>query len=411
VVTPATNTSWRRWGRHVAVAAQVAAGLGSTQAGLMFAGLRNEPEIARFITFPRVLAWQVLGWLPWALIAPTILAAGAWFPPRRRVGWVLGHLVAAVAASAVLSLGTIGANVVTRPFGKAVPTDSRPKFSPVFFSSLPLHAVSYFALLGGGYAFDLHRRLREREVRAAQLESRLANARLEALRLQIHPHFLFNTLHTAAGLVRQGESTAAVETLSRLADLLRVTVDGEGRQLVPLAEELRVADLYLEIQAARFADRLRVERSVDPALLATTVPSFVLQPLLENAIRHGIGVRAGVATLWLVARAGADGRVLLEVQDDGVGLQAASGHDPAGNGEQADAAAPRDGAAPGLSGFGRAPGDSAARRRAVGLANVRDRLQQIYGGAAALELLPRPGGGTVARLSLPPTAGPVLEAT
>jgi LytS/YehU family sensor histidine kinase len=177
-----------------------------------------------------------------------------------------------------------------------------------------------------------------------------------------------------AGLVRQGENPAAVEMLARLSDLLRATLDGGGRPLVPLAKELALAELYLGIQQVRFADRLRVERAIDPSLLEAAVPPFSLQPLLENAVRHGLGARAGSGLLRIVAERTVDG-LCLEVHDDGRGLTHASERPVEG----------------------------------VGLGNTRSRLDQLFGDAARLELVPRPGGGAIARLvlplSTPPAAG------
>jgi LytS/YehU family sensor histidine kinase len=143
---------------------------------------------------------------------------------------------------------------------------------------------------------------RERVRAQAALDQELTTARLRALEMQLQPHFLFNTLHAVGGLIRQGESEAAIETLTRLSDLLRVTLAGEGRPLVPLGEELAHTDLYLEIQRIRFADRLSIEREVEPGTEAIPVPAFILQPLVENAIRHGIARKAGAGRLRLTAR-------------------------------------------------------------------------------------------------------------
>jgi two-component system LytT family sensor kinase len=352
--------------REALVVAGLGVAFGVLQATMLYLGLKQEKDLPFEVSFPRILAWQVLSWLVWGVLAPAILALGARVTPERPLRWLAVHLPAAAAAATVHAAAATAADAAFHPFGQG------PEGSPLtavigrLTSSFHFEVLIYFAILGASYAFDYHRRFRDRELRAAQLEGRLAEARLEALRLQLQPHFLFNALHTVAGLVRQGENPAAVDMLARLSDLLRATLDGGGRPLVPLREELALAERYLAIQQVRFADRLRVERAVDPALLAAAVPPFVLQPLLENAIRHGLGVRAGAGALHLAAeRAGEDLR--LEVQDDGQGLAAAGGSAVEG----------------------------------VGLGNTRARLAQLFGDTARLELLPRPGGGAIARLTLP----------
>ena len=386
------------WARSAAIGVAITLALGALQGAMLWLGLRSEGVEIPGLRPERLLLWQMLGWTTWAILAPAILALGARVRPERPLRWSAVHLTAAALCAFLFSSGMVAASRLAQPWGAR---DDGQSFTMEVIghgtSFLHLSLITYFGILGAGYALDYHRRFRERELRAAQLETRLANARLEALRLQLQPHFLFNTLHTAAGLVRQGDNAAAVETLARLSDLLRVTLDGEGRQLVSLAEELRLADLYLEIQQVRFSDRLRIERAIDETLLAAPVPAFVLQPLLENAVRHGIGRRAAAGTLRVVAeRAGAD-RLRLEVHDDGVGIGGAEGG--------ADAAA-----APPGSGEGRR-----SRGEGVGLANIRARIAQLYGGEAGLELLARPGGGAIARVTLPLgspaiTAAPAAEA-
>ena len=371
------------WARRAAAGAAITIVLGFLQGTMLWLGLRSEGTTIPGLRPERLVLWQVLGWSTWAVLAPAILALGARVRPEpRRLRWFAVHVPAAAACAALFSAGMVAASRLVQPWGPS--GLDRPFFMEVIrhaTSFLHLGLLAYFGILGAGYALDYYHRFRERELRAVQLETRLANARLEALRLQLQPHFLFNTLHTAAGLVRQGETDAAVETLARLSDLLRVTLEGEGRQLVPLAEELRLADLYLGIQQVRFSDRLRIERAVDETLLPALVPAFVLQPLLENAVRHGIGRRAAAGTLRVVAERAAEGGLRLEVHDDGEGLDG-------------EPATPGGAAAPGAD-----PPD--ARHEGVGLANIRARIAELYGGAARLELLPRPGRGAIARVTLP----------
>jgi len=367
-------------------------GLALLQAAMVYTGVRQEGGLPPGATFGTFARWQLLSWSGWALLAPLVLALGTRLRPERPARWLALHLPCALAASALSNLAGALATRLVHPWG---PEMAREPFAPAYLgrwtSTLHLDLILYFAILGAGYAVDYYRRFRERELRAAQLESRLAQARLETLRLQLQPHFLFNTLHAVGGLIRQGESEAAIETLTRLSDLLRVTLAGEGRPLVPLGEELAHTDLYLEIQRIRFADRLSIEREVEPGTEAIPVPAFILQPLVENAIRHGIARKAGAGRLRLTARREGE-RLRLEVRDDGVGIAA---EEPAASGARAgvpSGSANEPGAAARFAGVG-LPG--------VGLANTRERLVQLYGDRASFELLPDPEGGTVARLLLP----------
>jgi LytS/YehU family sensor histidine kinase len=209
--------------------------------------------------------------------------------------------------------------------------------------------------------------VKRREVREAQLETRLAHARLEALKMQLHPHFLFNTLNAVSVLVRKGENRAAVRMIAGLSDLLRLALDRSGAQEVTLEEEMHFLDRYLTIEKIRFGDRLRVSVDVPRDALDARVPNLVLQPLVENAIRHGIAPVPGAGRLDI--RADVHGKTLrLRVLDDGAGV---------------------DGAPPASAGGG------------VGLRNTRERLRQLYGDRFRLELLPGRGRGTEAVLEIP----------
>jgi hypothetical protein len=207
---------------------------------------------------------------------------------------------------------------------------------------------------------------RDRELRASRLEAQLVQAQLQMLRMQLHPHFLFNTLHSVSSLMHT-DVKAADRILALLGDLLRDSLDKVGSHEVTLKQELEFIDRYLEIERTRFRDRLAPSVAVAPECWDARVPSFVLQPLVENAIRHGVSRRSAAGLLAIAAwREG--GRLVLSVTDDG----------------------------PGLPGEGALPG-----RNGVGLANTRARLQQLYGDEARLELLPARSGGAEARVVLP----------
>ncbi|HEX8905333.1 MAG TPA: histidine kinase, partial [Longimicrobiaceae bacterium] len=224
----------------------------------------------------------------------------------------------------------------------------------------------YVAIVGAAYAFDYYRRFRDSEVHAARMDERLAEARLEALKMQIQPHFLFNTLHTISELVHE-DPDAAERMIARLGDLLRLTVDNAQTHEVTLAQEMEFLEAYLEIQRTRFHDRLEVMVNVDPDTYDALVPNLVLQPLVENAIRHGTASLGGFGRI-LVKTVRENGMLRMEVHDNGRGPQADT--------------RPR-------------------QRQGVGVRNTRARLEQMYGPRARLELTHCPIGGTVAAVEIP----------
>jgi two-component sensor histidine kinase len=219
-----------------------------------------------------------------------------------------------------------------------------------------------FAHLGWHY----YRRYREREMQAVELQQKLVEARLEALRMQLNPHFLFNTLHAVSALIHE-DPNAADRVLARLSELLRLSLDQAKPQEVPLSEELAFLDRYLEIEQTRFADRLQVEKEVEAETEYALVPYLILQPLVENAIRHGIEPREDTGRLAIRARR-SNGTLQLRVSDNGAGL-------PEENG--------------------------APLREGIGLSNTRSRLQHLYGDDYRLELVSAPCGGLEARIDIP----------
>jgi LytS/YehU family sensor histidine kinase len=229
--------------------------------------------------------------------------------------------------------------------------------------SLVWNVVTYSGVLAAAHALEYYRRFREREVAAAQLTSQLATAQLAALKMQLHPHFLFNTLHAIAVLVRKQDTQGSVRMITGLSDLLRLVLDSDGQQLVPLKQELDFISRYLDIERVRFADRLRVTTDIAHDTLDAQVPYLVLQPLVENAIRHGISSRVGAGELEIVARR-AGGNLLVTIRDDGAGVRPSS--------------------TPGL-----------------GLRNVRARLEQLYPGRHRLTLEDDARGGAIVTLEMP----------
>jgi LytS/YehU family sensor histidine kinase len=174
----------------------------------------------------------------------------------------------------------------------------------------------YFAILGSIHAFDYYQRFRDRELQAARLREQLAQSQLQVLRAQLQPHFLFNTLNSIVGLIRNNENKAAVHMTTQLSDLLRKVLAYSDKQEAPLREELEVTQRYLEIQQMRFSDRLKIEIDLAPETLDAKVPSLILQPLVENALRHGVAKRATDSLVSLRAER-RNGSLAIEVYNDG----------------------------------------------------------------------------------------------
>ena len=232
-----------------------------------------------------------------------------------------------------------------------------------FFTQLDWMLMTYGALVGVAYALDYRRDAERRTIAAAQLETRLVEAQLQALRHQLQPHFLFNTLNTVSALMRTNVE-AAENVLDQLGDLLRMTLRADGRQEVPLHVELEILEKYLQIEQARFGDRLAVSTAVPPEVMNALVPSFLFQPVVENAIRHGIAPHGHPGRVDIVV-ARVDDRLKIEVRDTGAGVSL----DPV--------------------------------RPGVGLTNTRARLERLYGTAQSLVLANRPQGGCSVSITLP----------
>lgn len=237
---------------------------------------------------------------------------------------------------------------------------------PSFFNQF----IVYAAVLAAGFAreYSERDRIRQREAQllathAAQLQAQLAGARLEALRMQINPHFLFNTLHAVSALVER-DPGGVRRMIARLSELLRYTLDTASTEKVPLEQEIGFVRRYVEIMNVRFQGRLQFDEDFDPAVERALVPPLILQPLVENALKHGVTRSQGSGHVTLSARRAAD-RLILSIADDGPG--------------------------PGSSGS-----DSG-----IGLSNTRERLQQMYGNAGAVSLRAAQDGGTIAEVIVP----------
>jgi sensor histidine kinase YesM len=318
----------------------------------------------RSIGWAKSFALQMPIAAAWTLFAPVILRLGRRFPiiGKDWVRHVALHLVVSLSfiffIDILLSwltplvLGTPDRYLLTRA-------------ARLFVIWIVSDGVQYWTILTIGLAVAHYRRLRERELTAAQLETQLAQADLQALKSQLQPHFLFNSLHTIGSLVRTGDRDSAVKVTADLGELLRRMLDGASQQEVPLRQELEFIKSYLDIEQMRFRDRLTVTFSVDEEVLDARVPHLVLQPLVENAIRHGIAPHAFAGHVEVRGRRVGD-KLELVVRDDGPG---------AGNG---------DGSRPG-----------------IGLTNTRARLSRLYGNEFSLAVINLPQGGLESRVEIP----------
>ena len=317
---------------------------------------------------------QLTVWYPWALATPLIFWLGRKFPLERKrlLLSVPTHVVLGTAI--VMTFVAYHALVILPLEGEY---DPQRAFLDTFLMLLGwtfyLPFMLYWAILCVGLAVGYYGMFREREahateleVRASQLQTRLARAHLHALRMQLQPHFLFNTLHAISALMDE-DVRGARRMIARLSELLRLTLEQGGRSEVTLREELELIDRYLDIEEVRFQDRLRVQRDVDPEALEAEVPSLILQPLVENAIRHGIWPHAQAGLLEIRA-AREDGMLRLQIRDDGPGI-----HEDR----------------------------LATLNEGIGLSNTRERLRQAYGDASEFRLENAAEGGLRVTLILP----------
>jgi signal transduction histidine kinase len=294
-------------------------------------------------------------WYGWMLLTPLIYFLARRFTVERAV--IPRALLIHIPASLLLS---ILKTIIEYNAIQMISPDPRRQFSAIQIHSTLL---TYWSILGVIFAFDYYTKYRRHQLKASQLETRLAHAQLQALRAQLHPHFLFNTLHAVSTLMHR-DVEAADRMIARLSDLLRLALENTGAQEVSLKQEMDFLHRYLEIEQIRFQDRLTVNIDIEAEVLDARVPNLLLQPLVENAIRHGIAPRAAAGRLEITARR-RDGRLCLEVRDDGAGLD--------------------------RNGF----------KEGIGLANTRARLEQLYGADHRFEMCNREEGGLRVAVEIP----------
>lgn len=312
-------------------------------------------------------------WLYWAAATPAVVALGRRFPllGPGRVRSVAVHLLCSLIAALGHAAVTAAFAVwVLGPAGQLSDPRFLAQFRPLAEGYVLLEMLVYWMILGVAQAVVYHRRFvaarvgeARAEARAARSEARAAEARLQALRMEVDPHFLFNALNAVSSLVRSGDARGATDMLARIGDLLRITLRYGREGSVSLRRELELVREYLEIEAVRIGDRLTVEIDAAPEVLDAAVPPLLLQPLVENAIRHGVARVPGPARLRVRAVRQGD-RVRVDVLDSG-------------------------------------PGPEPEAPRGTGLRNVADRVAEEFGGAGVLEVTAEPAGGGRATLVFP----------
>jgi signal transduction histidine kinase len=323
--------------------------------------LNNERPEWRWMLFAGV------DWLLYAVLTPAVFRISRRFPLQREglARRIALHIACALGMCvAWATLGQFLRLAIFRPPAASTAMKFWRALEGWIFTTLPFGTGVYFALVGIEHALAYMAQARERETQAVRLSAQLAEARLGALRMQLNPHFLFNSLNAITVLVRDRNTAAASRMLELLSDVLRLVLRAEGSHETRLSAELDFLDRYLAIEQVRFSDRLHPRIEVDASIRNAAVPRFILLPLVENALRHGIARRADAGLLEVTARRDGD-TLVLTVRDDGPGLGPA------------------------------APGTG------VGLANTRARLAALYGDRAGLEVANAAGGGVVVSVRLP----------
>jgi hypothetical protein len=292
-------------------------------------------------------------WLLWAVATPVILLLSRRFPLVGVGGWK--NFPVHLAAALGISIGRIAWSAALEWAINPLAYDPHPSYRTMFFTMLYMQfhtgLIIYGATVAVDHIIDSIRRLARREAEAARLAGALSKAQLDALRRQLEPHFLFNTLNGISGLVREKQNDAAVEMIAGLSCLLRRALEDSGRQLVPLAEEVSFLESYIDLQAMRLGDRLKVTIDIPIELYGALVPQLLLQPLVENAIVHGIGRLVEGGQIRVTARK-AGGVLSICLYNDGPALSLPSAGD----------------------------------RTGVGLSNTRGRLVTLYGAESSVEL-------------------------
>jgi two-component sensor histidine kinase len=323
----------------------------------------------RAIEWSRIVLYEIIYWQVLIVLTPVILWFARRFPVSRE-NWIRRLFVLTIFGLLIAPLQGFFESCIALfiEWGiRQTPTEELAQRLPAIERTVLVSCftgfTTYWMIVGVDYAFDYYRKFREREIKSTQLENRLAQAELQNLKMQLHPHFLFNTLHTISVLITR-DAEKAKQMLIHLSDLLRITLDNSGAQEVSLKQELDFLGRYLEIEQTRFQDRLTVKTNVDAKALEARVPNLILQPLVENSIRHGIGRSSKKGIIELSA--GVENKTLhLEVRDNGSGF---SENEP---------------------------------KNGVGINNTKARLAQLYGEAHSFEITNLADGGALIEIEIP----------
>jgi hypothetical protein len=355
---PVIRRAWQRWALLFLL---------WTAIGLSFAAqfYVASSRVGRPVTWWYAVNYALADWYVFAVLSVPVVWLSRHYPIERArwqrnvplhlaASGIFAFLFIVVRSWAAQAQGWLGGQQ-TR-FGEA--------FQLLMVKSFHFNVLIYWVILTASHALNYYREAQERQWRAAELERSLAQARLQALQMQLNPHFLFNTLHAISALVHT-DVEAADRMIARLSELLRYALESTAAQEVPLKQELSFLERYLEIEQTRFGERLLVQKHIDPHALDLRVPNLILQPLVENAIRHGIEPHARRGEIRLSARR-ENGLLHLEVCDNGGGLAS-----------------------------------DAALEEGVGLSNTRARLAELYGDQHQFELTNARNGGLIVHLAIP----------
>jgi two-component system LytT family sensor kinase len=347
----------------------------ATLLGLFFAAQTyySAASFQKPVSWGQALYWAFGDWYEWALLSPVILWLCRRFQFDRR-SWPKSlpvHLVGGLLLSGVhATLCALAA--VLEGWVAGTPTLFGREVHKLLANRTHFNLAVYTVIVCAWHAWDYHRRYSEREEQATELSARLAQAQLQALRMQINPHFLFNTLNSISSLMLK-DVNSANRMIVRLSELLRLTLEISNDQEVPLQRELELLRRYVEIEQIRFGDLLKVKIEVEPATLHANVPNLILQPLVENAIHHAIEPQAAGGQIELRC-ARSNGSLVMQVSDNGQGNSSLKTNS--------------------------AEVSNQARQR-IGLNNTRQRLQKLYGTHQSFELVQNPTGGMTAKIIIP----------
>ncbi len=313
----------------------------------------------------------IIRWFLWTLLTPVVIFLSIKFPisKKKLVAGIIRHFFLALFFIAIeFSIEIPIVRLITRNMTGIMPPVS--DYAAVFILKLNIYLLLYFLVVGTTYLVlytESSSRskilAKEAEMRNQQLHTQLAEAKLSLLKMQLDPHFLFNTHHAIVSLMLKNENEKAIHMLTRLSDLLRLSLEDQ-QQTILLEREIHLLKLYLEIQQIRFHDRLNISFDIDPNSVSQKVPAFILQPLVENAIKHGISLSSDAGKINIETLV-SDHRLILKVQNDGAAID--------------------------FNNF----------KEGIGIANTKERLHQLYNNHSEFDLKNVPGEGVVARITLP----------